>query len=196
MAATDYIAVAALKASRGITDYGDDGLIAQAITDASRAIDAITGRRFYLDAAATARTYEGSDTATLLADDIGSTTGLVVTDGGVTLALNTDYWLLPENGIGTSGETVGYHALRRASGGTWVCNGTRSVSVTARWGWPTVPTAVVRATSVLAADLLAGDRTRFGVLSVGDVVLRARANPQVVDMLATVVRADTRWGIA
>jgi hypothetical protein len=198
MAATDYLTVSAFKASRGVGDYTDDGLIADAITSASRTVDNITGRTFYRAASATLRHYlppTASDT--LYVDDIADTTGLIVVDYSYTLTLGTNFVLLPADGFTFSGEAGPYYQIRKLYGVPWYSvNGNTSVSVTAIWGWPSVPPLVARATSVLAADLLAGDRTRFGVLNVGDIVMRARANPQVMDMLATYVRTDTKIGIA
>ena len=99
-----YTTLAAFQAYANMaTITADETLtIEQAIEAASRTIDRIANRRFYIDAAATARLYRTNDFYTLYVDDIGSQQGLIVAldaDGNGnytdTLTLNTDYILDP-----------------------------------------------------------------------------------------------------
>lgn len=150
--ANEYAELAELKAMRDITDNADDTLLQSRLTRASRAIDDRTGRRFYADGSATARQYRtrgrtvyGDDGELLLVDDISTTTGLVVEVGdGTTWTAVTDYDTEPENAI-VRGRAI--EQLRRILG-TWSTN--RKVRVTANWGWPSVPDAIVEATLLLA----------------------------------------------
>lgn len=150
--ANEYAELAELKAMRDITDNADDTLLQSRLTRASRAIDDRTGRRFYADGSATARQYRtrgrtvhDDDGELLLVDDISTTTGLVVEVGdGTTWTAVTDYDTEPENAI-VRGRAI--EQLRRILG-NWSTN--RKVRVTADWGWPSVPDAIVEATLLLA----------------------------------------------
>ena len=100
-----YITLAQLKAWLGLSDTVDDTLLEIAANAASRQIDRYTNRRFYLDAAASARTFRATSGGVLWVDDIGSLTGLVVkTDLGddgtyETTWASTDYETGPANAI-------------------------------------------------------------------------------------------------
>lgn len=150
--ANEYAELAELKAMRDITDNADDTLLQSRLTRASRAIDDRTGRRFYADGSATARTYRtrgrtvhDDDGELLLVDDVSTTTGLVVEVGdGSSWTAVTDYDTEPENAI-ARGRAI--ESLRRTLG-CWSTN--RRVRVTAAWGWPAVPDPIVEATLLLA----------------------------------------------
>ena len=99
-----YTTLAAFQAYANMSTVTADETttIEQAIEAASRTIDRVANRRFYIDAAATARLYRTTDFYTLYVDDIGSTTNLAVNldaDGNGnytdTLTLNTDFILDP-----------------------------------------------------------------------------------------------------
>ena len=93
-----YATLAEAKGFLSITDSAvDDTLLENMIEAASRSIDRIANRRFYLDSTASARQYRVSSPVILYTDDIGTTTGLIVQtddDGDgtfeTTLTLNTD----------------------------------------------------------------------------------------------------------
>ena len=85
-----------------LSDTADDSLLEGLVESASRSIDKIANRRFYLDTNASARLYRAYSNVFVFVDDIGSTTGLVVAideDGDgtfeTTLTLNADYILDP-----------------------------------------------------------------------------------------------------
>ena len=150
--ANEYATLAELKSMRDIKDNADDTLLQARLTRASRAIDDRTGRRFYADGTATAREYRtrgrtvhGDDGELLLVDDISTTTGLVVEVGdGTSWTAVTDYDTEPENAI-ARGKAI--ESLRRDLG-CW--SASRKVRITADWGWPAVPDAIVEATLLLA----------------------------------------------
>lgn len=152
IATRDYATLAELKAMRNITDTADDTLLQSRLTRASRAIDDRTGRRFWADGTATARTYRtigrtarGDDGELLLVDDISTTTGLIVEVGdGTTWTTVTNYDTEPENAL-VRGWAI--ESLRRDMG-SWSTS--RRVRVTADWGWPAIPDPIVEATLLLA----------------------------------------------
>mgnify|MGYP003337645141 FL=1 len=99
-----YATLAELKAYLGIADSVDDTMLENIIESASRSIDRIANRKFWLDSVATVRYYRPNNSFTLDVDDIGSTSGIVLQfdtagDGSyaTTLTFNTDYILDPLN---------------------------------------------------------------------------------------------------
>lgn len=184
--ANEYASLATLKLHLGIdpTDTTRDDLLNQALSAASRSIDETCGRRFYLDASASARTYnprgrvlrDGCEER-LLVDDIGSMTGLVVETGaGGSFTATTDYETAPDNAI-VRGRPITGMLL---TAGTWGA-GTTRVRVTARWGWPTVPDGVVEATKIQASRLYKRKDSPEGVTGSAEwgVVRLSRRDPDV-----------------
>ena len=184
-----YTTLAQVKAALGkLTTDDRDDLIEAAITSASRLIDARTGRRFYLDDAASARTFPvrgrtfwDGQAAHLLIDDLGSASGLVVETGSVftdTWSAVSEYATAPDNAI-TKGRPV--TALLSRSG--WGCE---SVRVTARWGWPAVPSEVGQAALLLASRLYRRKDSPQGVIAAPDwgAVRVSRVDPDVEALIA------------
>jgi len=173
------------RVDRADTDR-DDELLA-AIEAASRQIDDDTGRRFWLDSVVSARVFnpryrivrteEGEQ---LLVDDIGSTTGLVVEIGAVnagvfTGSVITDYEPMPDNASST-GQPV-TSLLRPLN--YWRITPLTRIRVTARWGWPRVPTPIHDATLLLAHRRYRRRGSPEGVAGFGDmgVVRVSRYDP-------------------
>lgn len=182
MAVTDSYATAAEYRS-GIDqdDTSEDAEILLYTTAVSRLIDYRTQRFFTQDAAVVDRLYAhpgGDDTvwidgivpvtrggARLWVDDIASVTGLVVkvdlnrdydfTDSGETLTINTDFFVGPPNAaLGPEPQPYRYLELNPTSTAiaawpTWE----RGIQVTAKFGWPSVPEAIKRATIALTKQL-------------------------------------------
>jgi hypothetical protein len=73
-----YATLAEAKSFLSISDSVDDTLLENMIEAASRSIDRIANRRFYLDSTASARQYRVSSPVILYTDDIGTTTGLMM----------------------------------------------------------------------------------------------------------------------
>jgi hypothetical protein len=140
---------------------------------------------------ATPRVFVPESDTVVRVDDFASTTGLVVTNDGSTIAA-AGYQLEPLNGIDLTGEAVPYTTVRLVTGLCWTRTYRRAtVSVTARWGWSTIPDDVVEATKILAKDLVHHRETRFGVAGWGQFgVVRMRENPTVLSLLQRVVRMD------
>lgn len=151
--ANEYATLAELKSMRRITHTNDDTDLQNALTRASRAIDTRTGRRFYADGTATARTYKVNnrtvwtqDGEILLVDDISTDSGLIVEIGdGTSFGTITDYFVEPDNALNIGRPVTGL--LRNL--GQWCYVGSRA-RITAKWGWPAVPDDIVTATLLLA----------------------------------------------
>ena len=73
-----YTTLNAMKTFLSIADTSDDTLLEGLIESASRSIDRIANRRFYLDASASARQYRAYSELFTYVDDIGTSNSLVV----------------------------------------------------------------------------------------------------------------------
>jgi hypothetical protein len=170
-----YITLAGLKNYLKIDDSVEDTLLEQIIESASRSIDRIANRRFYLDGSATARTYRPVGNMRVIVDDIGTTTGLILkTDpnsSGVyqtTFTLNSDYIVEPTNAI-AKGRPINYLTIVGGTAMSLPVNYWPQVEVTARWGWPSVPDDIEQATYILSADLYKRKDSIGGVLGLSEL---------------------------
>lgn len=176
-----YATLAEAKGFLSITDSVDDTLLENMIEAASRSIDRIANRRFYLDSTASARQYRVSSPVILYTDDIGTTSSLVVKtddDGdGVfetTLTLNTDYIMDPLTAL-SLGRPFTQITIVSTSNTFPIFpglfqNGLRpGVQVTARFGWPSVPDDINQACLILTADLYKRKDSPGGILGLGDL---------------------------
>jgi hypothetical protein len=201
-----YATLAAMKAYLSISDSTDDTLLETLIESASRSIDKIANRRFYADAAATVRLYRAYSDVFVYTDDISSTSGLIVkvdeAGNGTytkTLTLNTDYIMDP-----LTAEALGrpFTQLTMVSNSeSWPIfpgltqNGLRpGVQVTAKFGWPSVPSDVNVACLILTADLYKRKDAPGGVLGLGDLGV-IRMSPVGRDV-SQMVRAYQKIAIA
>lgn len=169
------------KTFLSITDSSDDTLLENLIESASRSIDRIANRRFYADAAASARTYRAYSNIYTFVDDISSTSGLIVQtddDGDgtfeTTLTINTDFLVEPFTAIAKGRPitqlTIVNTAVNFPIFPGLFSNGLRpGVQVTAKWGWPSVPDDIEVATQILTADLYKRKDSPGGVLGLGDL---------------------------
>jgi hypothetical protein len=201
-----YATLTQIKAYMSISDNTDNDLLEDLVESASRSIDRIANRRFYLDATASARLYRAYSDIFVYVDDIGTTSSLVVqTDSNgngtyaKTLTLNQDYILDP-----LTSPSLGrpYTQLTMVSNTeTWPIfpgltqNGLRpGVQVTARWGWPSVPDDINMACLILTADLYKRKDAPGGILGLGDLGV-VRMSPIGRDVTA-MVRAYKKEVIA
>lgn len=188
--ANEYSDLATLKSTTPLAtaDTTSDALLTRALASASRAIDRMTGRRFWLDPSAMARTYNPAGRTVcdesgerLLVDDIGDTTGMVVETGttGAWTAV-ADYETAPDNAM-LDGRPVTALVL---PSGTWGY-GTARVRVTAKWGWPAVPDEVVQATLIQASRLYKRKDSPEGVIGSAEwgVVRLSRTDPDVYALI-------------
>lgn len=170
-----YATLAELKSYLKIEDSMEDSLLENIVEAASRSIDRIANRRFYLDSSASARTYRPSDLLRVFVDDFGSTSGLVVkTDPNAsgtyvtTLVVNTDFIVEPVN-ASAKGRPWNYITIVSGESFSLPTNYRPQVEVTARWGWPSVPDDINQATLILSADLYKRKDSIGGVLGLSEL---------------------------
>ncbi|MFD8882385.1 phage gp6-like head-tail connector protein [Streptomyces erythrochromogenes] len=187
--ANEYADLGTLKAQLSLEDTDDtrDVLLQQALTAASRSIDAATGRRFWLDGTPVQRVYRPRgrtvcepDGELLLVDDIGSSTGLTVETGSsATWTAVTGWESMPDNAL-ADGRPV--TALLRQGGWGSVLG---RVRVTARFGWPAVPDEIVQATLIQANRLFKRKDSPEGVTGSAEwgVVRLSRRDPDVWNLI-------------
>ena len=197
MATTEYATLAQVKAWLGITGTSQDTILPAVITAASRAIDDFCGRRFWVDDSASERFFTPDDPTLLFVPDIASTTGLVVAtdsgfDGTYEQVWTSDartgygYRLEPVNALAAAEavEKRPYTRLRALSG-EWPSLD-YSVSVTATWGWPSVPAEISNAALLLTSRLWKRKDAVLGVAGgpdVGFLELARRMDPDIARSL-------------
>lgn len=191
-----YTTLQSLKTYLKIDDSVDDTLLEQIIESASRSIDRIANRRFYLDANASARTYRPIGNLRVQVDDFGTTSGLVVkTDPNATgtyettFTLNTDYIVEPTNAL-AKGRPFTTITIVGPTAFSLPVNYWPQVEVTARWGWPSVPDDIEQATLILSADLYKRRDSIGGVLGLSELGA-IRMSPLGRD-IAAIVKAYRR----
>ena len=170
-----YCTLAELRAQVAITDAEDttdDSVLEQRIEAVSRAIDYLTGRRFYTTASDETRYYTARHmTKFKCPDDIVSITTLTTDDDGdrvyETTWTTNDYDLLPFN---AALDSKPYTEIEITPNGTYSFPTTRKgVKTVGKFGYATTPPSIA-STCVLAAQRLFKRRdVPFGVLSVGSL---------------------------
>jgi hypothetical protein len=201
-----YATLTEIKNYMSISDTTDNDLLENLVESASRSIDRIANRRFYLDATASARLYRVYSNIFVYVDDIGTTSNLVVAvdENGngtysKTLTLNTDYILDPLTSQSLNRPFTQLTMVSNTE--SWpifpgiTSNGLRpGVQVTARWGWPSVPDDINMACLILTADLYKRKDAPGGILGLGDLGV-VRMSPIGRDVTA-MVRAYKKEVIA
>ncbi|MGW0537812.1 phage gp6-like head-tail connector protein [Streptomyces sp. NPDC003032] len=184
--ANEYGELPALKEKLGIeaADDSRNGLLNSALAAASRGIDRACGRRFWIDPAPVARTFNPRgrvvrelDGDLFLVDDIGNATGLLVETGaGASYTPVTGYEASPDNALLDGRPITG---LLRVNG-TWGTAAGR-VRITARFGWPGVPDDIAEAALIQAARLYKRKDSPEGITGSADwgVVRLSRRDPDV-----------------
>jgi len=191
-----YITLANLKTYLKIDDSVEDTLLEGIIESASRSIDRIANRRFYLDSTVSARTYRPVGNIRVIVDDFGTTTGLILKtnpdSSGTyqkTLTLNTDYIVEPMTAL-AKGRPLNYLTIVGGTALSLPVNYRPQVEVTAKWGWPSVPDDIEQATYILSADLYKRKDSIGGVLGLSELGA-IRMSPLGRD-IAAMVRAYRR----
>lgn len=169
------------------TDSTRDELLSSALDSASRYIDRVTGRRFYIDESPVPRVVNprgnvvcDRDGNHLLIADIGDDAdfqvevgqGLSFTD--VTAAVELE----PTDAL-DQGEPI--TSLLRL-GGRWSSSPGQRVRITAHWGWPEVPAEIVSATLIQATRIFKRKDSPEGVTGSAEwgVVRVSRTDPDVM----------------
>jgi hypothetical protein len=187
-----YVDLATAKATLSLTGttYADADLT-PALDAASRAIEQLCNRRFWKDSSDSSRVYTPSSRTLCLIDDLADVTSVKTDDDHdgsyeTTWTENSDYYFEPLNNEidGWPRTRIIVHPSKHTGFDCWP----RTVQVTGKFGWDTVPAAVTQATQIIAVKLLS--RTRMapmGVVAVGvdgAAVRVAGHDPQVADLLA------------
>lgn len=164
-ATTAYATAAEYRNAIGKSGTSEDTAIDRAVTMASRWWDRKLRRSFGKSALENRefRVHRGTDgfgSSTLFVDDIAESAGLVVTIGDEVVEASS-YELLPLNAA-KGPEPQPYDRIARIGSGwsgfnewplsrhsQWPLG--RLITITARWGWPAVPAAIVEATIEWAA---------------------------------------------
>ena len=190
------LSVATFKTWKRVEVSTDDTVIQAAIDSAEEAINQHCNRTFAPAGSATARVFASGSARSSVIEIHDCTTVTSVSDAGNTLAASA-YQLEPLNGRTSAGEATPYTRIRLLAGAYWSnFYGEATVSVTATWGWSTLPARYTEATKILTADLLDNRDIRNGVIGFTDYAgIRVRENPVVSSLLAKLVRAGT-FGIA
>lgn len=179
---TVYVDTDALKATleiQGGTRYDDD--LDSAAAAASQAIDNILGRGFGKDTADTTRLYSTTGaTSPFPIDDLAAFTSLTVDRDGdgtyeETWTRDTDFRLAPLNAA-LDGEP--WTLIEVLSAGNYTLPGTGgNLKLTGRFGWPSPPSPIVEAASLLATQLFKRKRDApFGIqiAAAGDAIAAAQ----------------------
>lgn len=153
-----------------------DADMTAAIKAAEEMLEMLTGRRFWLDAADRTR-YYSQPTAryrqptphVLPVDDIVTVTSVAVAPAGggaytETWVDTVDYVLEPKNAPADGAPYTHIRTVAKTFTGVYP----DSLRLVGRFGWPTVPSSIRQATTILAARLLKRSReAAFGVAAIG-----------------------------
>lgn len=165
-----------------ISDDVDDTRIELACLSATQMIQQYCQRQFTNDVEASARLFVAESYSTVFVEDFYTTSGLIVqTDPGRTGTFSqtwaaTDFQLEPLNNK-NFGEVWPYHTIR-AVGGLYYPQyyGEALVKVTAKWGWPSVPSAVKQAAILQSITIFKSSDAPFGATPFAETgILRLRS---------------------
>lgn len=144
---------------------------------------------------ATARVFVPKSRMHLRIDDAVSITSVV--NKGVTL---TGFQTSPLNGLSQSGEYRPIEQIDLVNGDLYEYGDDNlaeaTCTVTAAWGWTSIPEPIRFATLILAKDILSNRDVRFGLVAVTDAAgIGARTNAEVRAAINAHRRVEA-WGIA
>jgi hypothetical protein len=168
------------------SDTVDDAQLARSIEAASRRIDGVCDRIFYQEPTVSARVYDATNLASVSIDDVSTLSGFIVRvdDGfcyGTTLVLDVDFRVEPLNNLSKG---LPFYRLVSLSGIFPRSTVRPGVQVTARWGFPTVPSAITEATLLMAGRLFKRGDSLLGVAGFSDMgVITVRGVDPDVDHL-------------
>lgn len=193
-----YIEPAELADFLKMTSSENDEFLLLAVAAVSEWINQWCGRDFNLAATATPRVFDPYRDGTVWLDDIGDPAITVFTDSGLDGSFATpwtsgDFQTGPANALelGKPIESmVASGDLRFPSSS----KRTGLVRVSARWGWPAVPSVVKNACNIQAARIYKRRESAEGVLGFGDfgpVRVGVRLDPDVEMLLQTYRRPPT-----
>lgn len=198
-----YITVADLGTYLSVSSASYANDLANAINTASREIDGWCARRFYADAAATARTYWTKDNQTLLIDDAWSISTVKASSGDngtydKTYTSGVDFIAEPLNGVADGLSGLPTWRLRWTTPVLPTNTKLPAVEVTAKWGWATVPEPIRQACLIIAGEVFKLREAPFGVAGFGEMgaVRIGKMSPQAVALLRPYRTGDSLLGAA
>lgn len=188
--APDYTTADDLAEYLRIDDDDDDAVLESAVTTASRAIDTFTKRQFGQVAEPEARYYTARWSKSrcwwvVVIDDLMTNTGLEVTTeqstAGVFVVVSEPV-LRPRNAL-VKGRPWTELVIPKDSAVGSYFGRPEGVRVTARFGWSSVPVAVVQAAQLQASRIFARRNAPFGIAGSPDagseMRLLAKVDPDV-----------------
>lgn len=165
-----YLTLAEIKEVLNIEDVADDNLLERAVEGASRAIDNFTQRRFFLDAVDASRRFTAENLALVFIDDLTTLTQLATDEDGdgifETVWDPTDFRLEP---VESDLDGEPFTRIKKT-----VPSLLRfplfeaGVEVTGKFGWPSVPTPIKQATSILTVRHFKRKDAPFGIAGASD----------------------------
>lgn len=197
---TDYADSTALATYMGVTlSTAYTNAAPLALTAASRAVDAYTGRDFSAPTTASTMQFEVRSLYRAFIRDASTINTISLDtsgDGTPDITLTTaDYTLFPLNQYinGISG-LAAYTEIRLHSrffpDAPWFIP-RPPLYVNAVWGWAAIPDVIKRATMMLAAEMLKDPETPWGVAGFDQAgVVRVRSNPRVAAALQPFIRNE------
>lgn len=187
-----YATVAQLKSALRLTDTIDDAMLTLASNSATEVIDAYCGRTFGAGTVAATRYFSAKKSNHVEIDDMPSAPVFVKyspnRDGDYTVEITAgDFTLLPSNSM-SDGLAWPYTSIQLLNQRTWpIAQADEpTVSVSAIWGFPTVPSSVVQAAVIQASRIFARLSSPLGVAGFGDIgVMRvqSKVDPDVEVLL-------------
>lgn len=172
----------------------DEEWIETAGNYAEQFLDTALKRRIALaESTATARVYVPNSCDRLRIHDATEIT--VISNNGTTIT--SGYQLEPLNGIDWAGEARPYEEIVLTSG-AWYTDGRRATAtITAKWGWASIPDRIVQAALIVAKEIVTNrDEVKLGLVGFSDVGgVVARTNPIVRDVIKDYARVEA-WGVA
>lgn len=199
-----YATATDLKNRLGLTTTtaAEDARLAGAVATASQEVELFCNRQFNSSGTESARSFTTNSGWSVLTDDFHTTPSEVTTTevqgGGITIVttlVDTDYSLRPLQTV-RAGFSVAapQWQLVNISNLRWptACRG-GLVTVTAKWGWAAVPTAVKEATLLLAEEYWKLKEAPFGVQNWGEFgPVRVNINRRAVGLLKQYARGKMK----
>lgn len=185
-----YVELERAKETIGTSGYSHaDGDLAMALASASRTVDQLTGRRFWLDDDATSvRYYTAGCQTDVDIDDLVALTTLETDLSGdgtyETTWAATDYQLGP---INNPADGLPYTTIRKKRLGArlFPAGIENGVKVTGQFGWSAVPPQVQNATLILAGRYMKRPREApFGIVGIESMVRLSRTDPDLYNLLS------------
>lgn len=188
-----YATLDELKAALRINDYIDDASLERAVEGASRRIDGVCDRRFYLDSSASARVFHPTSQWRCDVDDVGTTSGFVLKTDEDGDGVYETTWSAVDYELGPLNNLVKGSPVYKITGHGRIFPTDvypAPVEVTARWGWPAVPHAIREATVLLAGRMFKRQDSLLGVAGVSDLgaIPVLRFDSDIEELVAPYVR--------